>query len=93
MKVQISSLEQYVTPEMIKSIKGAPCYRPDDNELVFKSHQHLTQVKNGKQCEKIASLFVRNVASEILYREKENAADESADKEGKGEGEGKKGLP
>ena len=95
MKVYIPSLEQYVSPEMIQSIKRAPCYKPDGNEIVFKSHQHLTQVKNGTQCVKNCSLFLRNVASEILYREKENAADESAGRkvDGEGEGEGKQRSP
>ena len=97
MKVYIPTLEQYVSPEMIQSIKRAPFYNPDDNEIVFKSHQHLTQVKNGRQCEKHCSVFLRNVASEILYREKVNAAGETAgrrvDGEGEGEGEGKQRSP
>ena len=91
MRVYIPTLEQYVSPEMIQSIKRAPCYEPYPNEIVFKSHQHLTQVKNGRQCEKHCSLFLRNVASEILYREKENAAAESADRKEGGDGEGKQG--
>ena len=93
MKVYIPTLEQYVSPEMIQSIKRAPYYKPDDNEIVFKSHQHLTQVKNGRQCEKNCSLFLRNVAGEIVYREKKNAADDSAGRKADGEGEGKQRSP
>ena len=93
MKVYIPTLEQYVTPEMIQNIKRAPYYNPDDNEIVFKSHQHLIQVKNGRQCEKNCSLFIRNIASGIVYREKVNAADESAGRRVDGEGEGKKRSP
>ena len=93
MKVYIPTLEQYVSPEMIQSIKRAPYYKPDGNEIVFQTHQHLTQVKNGRQCEKNCSLFLRNVASEILYREKKNAADESPDRKVKEDGEGKQRSP
>lgn len=72
----ISSLAAYVSPEMMVMIKKSPFIKHGEDAVVFRSHVHRTRGQNRLECYRILSRFLRNVASEIVYREQRIAADE-----------------
>ena len=76
LKTPIPALAEYVSPEMMKMIKQSPYKARDENVTIFRSHRHQRRRQNLQECYRILSRFIRNVASEIVYREKRIAADE-----------------
>ncbi len=76
LKTPIPALAEYVSPEMIKMIKQSPYKARDENMTILRSHRHQRRRQNLQECYRILSRFIRNVASEIVYREKRIAADE-----------------
>ena len=72
----ISSLTAYISPEMMDMIKKSPFIKHGEDVVVFRSHGHQTRGQNRLECYRILSRFLRNVASEIVYREQRVAADE-----------------
>lgn len=80
LKVRISSLTRFVSPEMMDSIRDSPYYVHDEDVVILRCHQHQKRGANGQQCFRDLNLFVRNVANEIVYRENSTAADEMVHK-------------
>ena len=72
----ISSLATYISPEMMDMIKKSPFIKHGEDVVVFRSHLHRTRGQNRLECYRILSRFLRNVASEIVYRKQRIAADE-----------------
>lgn len=72
----ISALTEFVSPKMIEMIKESPLITRGENVVVFRSHQYPTQKKNLVDCFRLLSRFIKNVASEIVYREQLIAAEE-----------------
>lgn len=72
----ISALNEWVSPEMLEMIKESPLITRGENTVVFRSHQYPTQKKNLLDCFRLLSRFIKNVASEIVYREQLIAAEE-----------------
>ena len=72
----ISALTEYVSPKMIEMIKESPLITRGENVVVFRSHQYPTRRKNLVDCFRLLSRFIKNVASEIVYREQLIAAEE-----------------
>ncbi|KAL9129269.1 MAG: hypothetical protein Q9175_007340 [Cornicularia normoerica] len=83
LKVSIFPLKKYISPEMVDSIRKSPYYVHDKDVIVLRCHQHLTQRRNQQQCIRNVSIFIRNVANEIVYRESKTAADKMVDSEEK----------
>ena len=73
----IPPLAEYVSPDMMDMIRKSPLIDRNENIVVFRSHRHSTRGQNLLECYRTLSRFVRNIASEIVYREQRNAADES----------------
>ena len=71
-----SELTEYVSPEMMEMIKESPLITRGENAIVFRSHMYSSQKMNLLECFRLLSRFIRNVASEIVYREQRIAAEE-----------------
>ncbi|CAD6592650.1 MAG: hypothetical protein ASARMPREDX12_006294 [Alectoria sarmentosa] len=80
LKVRISSLTRFVSPEMMDSIRDSPYCAHDEDVIIMRCHKRLKRKANGQQCFRDLNRFVRNVANEILYRENSTAADEMVHK-------------
>ncbi len=76
LRTPLPSLAEDVSPEMMKMIKKSPYTARDENMTIFQSHRHPRRSQNLQECYRTLSRFIRNVASEIVYREKMIAADE-----------------
>ena len=76
LRTPIAPLAEYITPEMMDMLKKSPFNQHGEDVLVFRSHWHRTRGQNLVQCFNHLSRLVRNVASEIVYREQRVAADE-----------------
>ena len=74
----ITSLAEWISPEMMNMIEKSPFTTRDKygSVLVFRSHRLWTRGENLQECYRILQRFLRNVASEIVYREQRIEADE-----------------
>ena len=70
LKLPMSPLARYVSPEMIDRLKESPYYVHDEDAVVLRCHQHRSQPANRRQILAHVTCLIRNVAQEIVYREK-----------------------
>lgn len=78
LELRISHLAKYISPEMMESIKESPYYARYKNAVLLRCHQHQSQGANQRQCYRNLNSLIRNVANEILYRERKIVVDEMA---------------
>ena len=71
-------LAKYISPKMMESIKESPYYARYKNAVLLRCHQHQSQGANMRQCYRNLNSLIRNVANEIVYREKKIVIDETA---------------
>lgn len=76
LKLRITQLAKYISSEMMESIKESPYYARYKSAIVLRCHQHRSQGANKRQCFVNLNSLIRNVANEIVYREKKIVADE-----------------
>ena len=72
----VPSLTDYLSAEMIDMIRTSPFYHSSKDVVIFRSDMHRTRGQNAMGCFKHLTLFIRNVANEIVYRERRIAAEE-----------------
>ena len=72
----ISRLSEYVSTEMIDSIRTSPFHDPGEDVVIVRNHESRTRGQNIIKSFKLLTLLIRNVASEIVYREQRIAAEE-----------------
>ena len=72
----IPPLTEYLSAEMIDMIRTSPYHDPREDEVIIRSDEHRTRGQNVLGCFKRLTLFIRNVANEIVYRERRIAAEE-----------------
>ena len=71
----IPLLALFVTPEMMKMIKKSPFVPVGEDVVVLQSDKKRLWVQNQRECYMMLTRLLRNVASEIVYREERMAAD------------------
>ena len=69
-------LAHHVTSDMMEMIKKSPLVKRGKNEIVLRSDRLKTKPSNRRECYVLLSRFLRNVASEIVYREERIAAED-----------------
>ena len=74
--IPIPPLAEWVSPEMMNLIRRSPFKKQDEDAIVIRSDRLRTRGKNLLQCYLLQNRFLRNVASEIVYRERRVEADE-----------------
>ena len=79
LELRVSQMAKYISPEMLESIKESPYYARYKNAILLRCHQHQSQGANKRQCYKNLNSLIRNVANEIVCREKMIVVDEMAD--------------
>ena len=77
----IPPLAEYLTPQMMDMIKQSPYVKSSsvkdgEDVVVLQSDEHRTRGQNELECYKLLSRLLRNIASEIVYREQRIVADE-----------------
>lgn len=77
LELRIAHLAKYISPEMMESIKVSPYYARYKNAVVLRCHQHQSQGANMRRCYRYLNSLTRNVANEIVYREKKIVVDET----------------
>ena len=72
----VPKLAHFVPSDMMEMIKKSPLIPRGKDVLVLRSDNLRTRSRNLKECYKLLTRFLRNVASEIIYREERIAADD-----------------
>ena len=70
----IPILCHYVTHDMMELIKNSPFIQPGEDVLVIHSDRMRTREHNERECYILLSRLLRNVASQIVYKEERMAA-------------------
>ena len=72
----VPMLAHHVTSDMMEMIEKSPLVTRGKDVIVLRSDRFRTKVHNRRECYILLARFLRNVASEIVYREERIAAED-----------------